>query len=189
MMPKVRYKEMVVEIQGTMFDVVFKKSPRGKTIVTKKPDMSEVEWSNAQTDHRKRMRHSNDYAKAAMADSDVRAVYEKRAAKEGRVAYNVALSDYWKGINLLLQPNELPTHKNKQEGEAGLSSPTQRLRKPSKAQQEEWDRIIEAASYAAAALADPELRTYYEAQAKKLKMQARHVVIADFLNGKNLLAK
>src|SRR6476646_6755231 len=37
-MPKVRFKEMVVEIQGTMYDVVFKKSPRGKTIVTKKPD-------------------------------------------------------------------------------------------------------------------------------------------------------
>ena len=35
-MAKVRFKEMVVEIQGTMYDVVFKKSPRGKTIVTKK---------------------------------------------------------------------------------------------------------------------------------------------------------
>ena len=37
-MPKVRFEEMVVEIQGTMYDMVFKKSPRGKTIVTKKPD-------------------------------------------------------------------------------------------------------------------------------------------------------
>jgi hypothetical protein len=37
-MPKVRFKDIVVEIQGTMYDVVFKKSPRGKTIVTKKPD-------------------------------------------------------------------------------------------------------------------------------------------------------
>lgn len=47
------------------------------------------------------MRYSNKYAKAATADSQVRAVYEERAAKEGRAAYNVALSDYWKGRNLL----------------------------------------------------------------------------------------
>ena len=100
-MPKVRFKEMVVEIQGTMYDVVFKKSPRGRTIVTKKPDMSNVKWSKAQKANRKRMRYSNDYAKAAMADPQVRAVYEARAAREGRVAYNVALSDYWQGKNLL----------------------------------------------------------------------------------------
>ena len=102
-MPKVRFKGMVVEIQGTMYDVVFKKSPRGKTIVTKKPDMSGVEWSKAQKNNRKRMRYSNDYAKAAMADPDVRAIYEARAAEEGRLPYNVALSDYWKGKNLLPQ--------------------------------------------------------------------------------------
>jgi hypothetical protein len=36
-----------------------------------------------------------------MADPQVRAVYKARATKEGRVAYNVALSDYWKGKNLL----------------------------------------------------------------------------------------
>ena len=100
-MPKVRFKGMVVEIQGTMYDVVFKKSPQGKTIVTKKPDMSGVKWSKAQKNNRKRMRYANDYAKAAMADPQVRAVYEARAAKEGRIAYNVALSDYWKEKNLL----------------------------------------------------------------------------------------
>ena len=100
-MPKVRFKEMVVEIQGTMYDVVFKKSSRGRSIVTKKPDMSGVKWSKAQKANRKRMRYSHDYAKAAMADPQVRAVYEAIAAEEGRVAYNVALSDYWKGKNLL----------------------------------------------------------------------------------------
>ena len=47
------------------------------------------------------MRYANNYAKAAMADPQVRAVYEERAAKEERVAYNVALSDYWQGKDLL----------------------------------------------------------------------------------------
>ena len=100
-MPKVRFKEMVVEIQGTMYDVVFKKSLKGNPIVTKKPDMSNVKWNDAQKNNWKRMGASNDYAKAAMANPEVRAIYEARAAEEGRVARNVALSDYWKDINLL----------------------------------------------------------------------------------------
>jgi hypothetical protein len=100
-MPKVRFKPMVVEIQGTMYDVVFKKSPNGKTIVTKKPDMSNVRWSKAQESHRKRIAASNDYAHAAMADPKVRLLYEKRGAKEHRVPYRLAVSDYFKGKNLL----------------------------------------------------------------------------------------
>jgi len=37
-MPKVRFAALVEEIQGALYDVVFKKSPTGKTIVTKNPD-------------------------------------------------------------------------------------------------------------------------------------------------------
>jgi hypothetical protein len=43
---------------------------------------------------------ANAYAKAALADPKVRAVYEKRAAKEQRVPYRMALSDYFKGKDL-----------------------------------------------------------------------------------------
>src|ERR1044071_6642520 len=102
-MPRVRYKPMVVEIQGTFYDVVFKKSSRGNTIVTKKPDMSNVEWSPAQQNNWKNMEQANDYAHAAMADPEVRLTYEERAAKEHRVAYRLAVSDYYKRKNLLSQ--------------------------------------------------------------------------------------
>ena len=64
-MAKVRFKGLVEEIQGTLHDVVYKKSPSGKTIVSKKPDMSKVEWNEAQWDHRKRFALASDYAKAA----------------------------------------------------------------------------------------------------------------------------
>jgi hypothetical protein len=47
------------------------------------------------------MGQANEYATAAMADPDVRAIYEKRAAKEHRVPYRLAVSDYYKGKNLL----------------------------------------------------------------------------------------
>lgn len=100
-MPRVRFKPMVVEIQGTMYDVVFKLSSRGNPIVTKRPDMSKVKWSKAQKNQRERMKKANEYAKAAMADPDVNAIYEERAAKEQRVPYRLALSDYFKGKDLL----------------------------------------------------------------------------------------
>jgi hypothetical protein len=103
-MPKVRFKPMVVEIQGTMYDVVFKKSSKGNMIVTRRPDMSKVEWSEAQKAQRERMSKANEYAHAAMADPDVRAVYEEIAAKDKRVPYRVALSDYFQGKDLLAKP-------------------------------------------------------------------------------------
>ena len=110
-MPKVRFAPFVEEIQGTLYDVVFKRSSSGKTIVTKKPDMSKVNWSQAQKDHRKRIAASNDYAHAAMADPVVRLIYEKRAAKEKRVPYRVAISDYFKGKDLLARKAKAPRTK------------------------------------------------------------------------------
>ena len=100
-MPRVRLSPVVEEIHGTLYDVVFKKSSKGNMIVTKRPDMSKVKWSKAQKNQRQRMAQANKYAKAAMADPKVRAKYEKRAVKEHRVPYRVALSDYFKGKDLL----------------------------------------------------------------------------------------
>ena len=100
-MPKVRFHSLIEEIHGTMYDVVFKKSPKGKLIVTKRPDMSNVEWSKAQQAQRQRFKQANEYAKAAMANPDVRAIYERRAARAHRLPYRVALSDYFKGKDLL----------------------------------------------------------------------------------------
>ena len=79
--------------------------------------------------------------------------------------------------------------KSKVKGEAIVAKRPKKPRKPSKAQQAPWDRITEAAAYAAAALADPELGAYYEAEAEKLDMQLPNVAIADYLNGKNLITK
>jgi len=102
-MPKVRFKGPVEEIRGTLYDVVFKKSPSGKTIVSKKPDMSGVEWSEAQWDQRKRFALASDYAKAALAEPKVRAAYQKRAKRLHKRPRNLAISDYFKGKNLLLK--------------------------------------------------------------------------------------
>jgi hypothetical protein len=100
-MTKVRFKPSIEQFQGTFYDVVFKLSPQGKPIVTRRPDMTKVEWSEAQTRQRQHFKEANEYAKAAMADPDVRAVYEKMAAEAGRRPYRLAFSDYFQGKNLL----------------------------------------------------------------------------------------
>ena len=100
-MPRVRFRPLVEEIHGTLYDVVFKRSPKGNMIVTKRPDMSRVKWSQTQKEQRQRLAKASAYARAAMADPDVRAIYEERAATKNKRAYYVALSDYFKGQNLL----------------------------------------------------------------------------------------
>ena len=100
-MPRVRLNPLVEEIHGTLYDVVFKKSPKGNTIITKRPDMSGVKWSKAQKQQRQRFREANEYARAAMADPAVRAIYERRAAKMKKRPYRLAFSDYFQGNNLL----------------------------------------------------------------------------------------
>jgi hypothetical protein len=110
-MTRVRLAPFVEEIHGTLNGLVFKKSPKGNTILTKVPDMSNVEWSQAQEDHRKLMAKANDYAHAAMSDPQVRAKYEKRAAKENRQPYRVAVSDYYRGKNLFAKKTKAPPTK------------------------------------------------------------------------------
>jgi hypothetical protein len=101
-MPKVKLQSPIIEIRGTLYDVVFKLSPHGKMIVTKRPDMSKVKWSMAQKEQRQRFKQAVAYAKTALAEPKVRKVYEKMAAKQHKRAWDVAVSDYFKGKNLLL---------------------------------------------------------------------------------------
>lgn len=50
---------------------------------------------------RQRFKLANAYAQAAMADPEVRAIYEELAEEEGRSAYEAARQDYFKGNDLL----------------------------------------------------------------------------------------
>jgi hypothetical protein len=63
--------------------------------------MSAVEWSPAQQAHRQRFKAAIAYAKAAMADPHVSAIYTKLAAAQNKRAFQIAVSDYFKGNDLL----------------------------------------------------------------------------------------
>jgi hypothetical protein len=99
-MPKVKLVPIIEETHGTMYDMVFKKSPKGKMIVTKKPDMSKVKWSKAQKANRKRMSEAITATQIALMDPKVKAKYERKAKKQGRRAWNLALSDSLQGKDL-----------------------------------------------------------------------------------------
>jgi hypothetical protein len=100
-MPKVRFSPLVEEIHGTLYDVVFKRSPKGNMIVTRRPDMSNVKWSPAQKAHRERFKQATAYARAALAEPKLRLRYEKRAKRQQKRAWDVAMSDYFEGKDLL----------------------------------------------------------------------------------------
>jgi hypothetical protein len=99
-MPKVKLIPILEEIHGSMYDLVFKKSPQGEMIVTKKPDMSNVKWSKARKANRKHMSAAIAAAQFALLDPKVKTKYERRAKKLGRRAWNLALSDCLKGKDL-----------------------------------------------------------------------------------------
>ena len=101
-MAKATLHPWIKQIKGRLGGVVFRASRSGETIVSRSPDMSAVAWSPAQQDHRRRFRQAIAYAKAAMADPAVRAVYEKRAAGQNGRPFQMAVSDYFKGVDLLL---------------------------------------------------------------------------------------
>ena len=100
-MAKVTPSPLITGIKGRLGDVVFHVSKNGETYITRSPNMSAVEWSPAQQDHRQRFKAAIAYAKAAMADPDARAVYEKQAAEGNGRPFQLAVSDYFKGNDLL----------------------------------------------------------------------------------------
>ena len=63
--------------------------------------MGKVKWSKAQKRHRERFKLATEYAQAAMADPELRTIYEDMAAKEHKRPYTMAISDYFKGNDLL----------------------------------------------------------------------------------------
>ena len=84
------------KIGGMTYRVMY-----GKQTAMKTPDMSKVKWSEAQKANRERFRQAIAYARAAMADTKIRAHYEKVGKKANRQPFRVAVSDFCQGKNLL----------------------------------------------------------------------------------------
>ncbi len=108
-MAKIKLDPMFAEISGTMGDFVFRRSRNGETIVSLRPRKSDVPPTEAQEAQRERLKQAHTYARAAMADPALHALYEELAAKEGKSPYKMAQSDYLTG-------NERVDHSTQQKG-------------------------------------------------------------------------
>ncbi len=100
-MNKIKLNPLVEQLQGGFGDLVFRQTSTGHIFVSHKPDMSNVVWSEAQAAQRARFKAATAYARAALADETVRALYEREAAAKGRQPFRLAMSDYFEGRDLL----------------------------------------------------------------------------------------
>ena len=93
-MAKVKLNPILLELHGKVGDMVFRRTRNGGVSLIRKADMSNVKWSPAQVANRQRFREAAAYAKQLLADPQVRATYEEIAAKQGKRALEVAVSEY-----------------------------------------------------------------------------------------------
>lgn len=94
-MPKVKLAPFLEQVYGSYGEeVTFRRTPKGKTSIIKKADMSKVEWSPAQIAQRQRMKDAIAYAQAILADPEKKKIYAKRGKRKHRRAYDEALSEY-----------------------------------------------------------------------------------------------
>jgi len=102
-MAKVELHPLFEGLRGRFEGLVFRLAHNGKTSIYISPDMSRVKWSAAQIAQRERFAEASAYAKAAIADPQIRAIYERMSMerKNNKRPYDMALSDYSNGNNLL----------------------------------------------------------------------------------------
>lgn len=102
-MAKVRLHSLFQDFRGTLKGIVFRLSHNGKISAYRKPDMTHIKWSAAQVAHRERMAEAYAYAKAALADPQIRAYYVQMSleVKGNKRPSDMAVKDYCSGNNLL----------------------------------------------------------------------------------------
>ena len=102
-MAKVRLHPLFEQLRGKIRGMVFRLSHNGKISAYMSPDMTGVKWSAAQVAHRERMAEAFAYARAAIADPQIRPIYEEMSMKikNNKRPFDMAVMDYCDGNNLL----------------------------------------------------------------------------------------
>ena len=95
-MTKAKLNPVLMELHGKMGDLVFRRMRNGGTSVIRRADMSKVKWSPAQKANRQRFKEATAYARQALANPELRPIYEELAAKTGQRPIEAAISEYLK---------------------------------------------------------------------------------------------
>ena len=104
--PKILLHPMFQWIRGKMGKIVYRLSHNGEVSAYPAPDMTRVEWSQAQKAQRQMIARATAYAKLAVRYPEIRQFYvdmAKQRKKNQRRPFDMAVSDYHDGNDLLWQ--------------------------------------------------------------------------------------
>ncbi len=101
-MAKAKLNPMFAQISGALGGVIYRRSnKKGEVIIARRPAKSNTKPSQAQQAQRERFTQAIAYAKAALADPDLRVHYEEQAVALNKRPQDLAISDYFKGRILI----------------------------------------------------------------------------------------
>jgi hypothetical protein len=105
-MTKIRLKYAIPELGGALYEVKLNLPRQEEATETKRPrkkrpGQPKGKASEAQKAQRGRFKLAMEYARAVMADPNLRAFYEEMAAQQGKRPFALARNDYLKGNDLL----------------------------------------------------------------------------------------
>jgi hypothetical protein len=102
----VKFNPFIEEVHGKVGDVVFRRGPNGKIILSRAPRKKRKASQKAQRAQKEqnarqqqRMQAAHNYAHSAMNDPELRAYYQKQADRLGSKAYWLALGSFLKMEN------------------------------------------------------------------------------------------
>jgi hypothetical protein len=99
-MAKIILNPLIEGMSGKFGNVVFRSTPGG-VVVSKRPARSSVKPSEAQMAQRQRFKEAVAYARQALSDPNLSSLYQQAAAEQKRRPFDVAVSDFLNGRNLL----------------------------------------------------------------------------------------
>jgi hypothetical protein len=99
-MAKIILNPLIKEISGKFGDIIFRSTSDG-VVMSNRPTPSSVKPSPAQIAHRQRFKEAVAYAKTALADPQISSLYKQAAAQQNKRPFDLAVSDFLQGRNLL----------------------------------------------------------------------------------------
>jgi hypothetical protein len=93
-MAKMKLDPLFLELSGTMGNFVYRRSRRGEVVVARRPLKSRTEPSEAQKAHRERFSQAVAYARYALKNEELSALYEIVGMEKQISAFNAAVTDF-----------------------------------------------------------------------------------------------
>ena len=93
-MAKVKLNPILEQIRGQVGDLVFRRYG-DEVVISRKPDLSDVEPTEAQLAAQARFREAALYGKMVMADPETKALYAEAADAQGKPVFSLTVADFF----------------------------------------------------------------------------------------------